>query len=236
LRAVVPKGRWRALSGGAAVVGAAFAVWLTAGPADDPVRTVPAGPRPSGTSSFGSGQPVEQRPAWRPSGRPTSASLSAAIPRTTSPDVYASEIAGLLYGMDQRAYGADDYWSLLLDARDPQGDALIPAMTIENFEAALQTRIPDASSWQRMRESQQWAAFEVSDVWEPQYIRDKYTTGEAPPSAVMRNVAGTQTLHFLDEAGVELTRERQATVSVLMACAPARPTCLLLAVSAGVVQ
>jgi hypothetical protein len=99
-----------------------------------------------------------------------------------NPDVYASSIAGHLYGMDHRVFGADDYWALLLQERDTQAEALIPAMTIENFEAALRTRIPDATTWQRMRDSRQWAEFEVSDVWETQYIRDKYATGPDGPT------------------------------------------------------
>ena len=36
----------------------------------------------------------------------------------------------------------------------------------------------------------------------------------------MRNVAGTQTLHFIDEDGQPASREQTRTISILMACAP----------------
>ena len=185
------------------------------------------------TASVGSDRPLV-RPGV-PTGRRTSNDVPD-LPDTADPDTYAAAVAAVLYGMNQRDDDAPAYWDLLRTARDPAAEEIIPAMTERNFDAALRTRIPDEYMWQRMRDSQQWSEFTVSNVWEPEYIRTKYATGDAPAAAVMRNVAGTETLHFLDEAGVEVSRTRQVTVSILMVCAPARPRCALLGVSAGVVQ
>lgn len=157
-------------------------------------------------------------------------------PATGDADEYASAVAEVMLGMDQRNHAPADYWDWLRAARDPQATQVIPAMTQESFDDAIAQRIPTDAMWQQMQDSKQWAAFSVENVWEPQYIRDKYATGSAPPGALMRNVAGTQTLHFVDENGEQAQRLQTRTISVLMACAPVYDECRLLAVSAGVVQ
>ena len=188
------------------------------------------------TSARGGPGHASADPRTVPSQSAPPASVLPDVPDTLDPDAYASATATVLYAMDPRSHDPSAYWDLMGAARDPAAAAVIPAMTQANYESALRSRIPDDYTWRRMRDSQQWSQFAVSDVWEPEYIRTKYATGEAPAGVVMRNVSGAQTVHFVDESGTDVSRTRTATVSILMVCAPLRPRCALLAVSAGVVQ
>jgi len=157
-------------------------------------------------------------------------------PATSDADEYAVAVTEVLLGMNQRDSSPSDYWAWVRDARDPDATDVIPAMTKDSFESAIAQRIPAETMWRQMQDSGQWAEFEVENVWEPQYIRDKYASGSAPAGAVMRNVAGTQTLHFIDERGEPASREQTRTISILMACAPIYDACRLLAISSGVVE
>lgn len=157
-------------------------------------------------------------------------------PATGDADEYSVAVAEVMLGMDQRDHSPSDYWAWVRDARDPDSTDVIPAMTEASFESAVAQRIPTEAMWRQMQDSGQWAEFETENVWEPQYIRDKYASGAAPAGALMRNVAGTQTLHFIDEDGEPASREQTRTISILMACAPIYDECRLLAISSGVVE
>lgn len=160
----------------------------------------------------------------------------ADLPVTDDPQVYASAVASTLFSMDQRTYLGADYLSLLEAARVPDAVELIPELTDDAFIAALSERIPDEYMWQRMRDSGQWATFEVTRVWEPDYVATKRATGELPDGVHGLNVAGTQTIHYLDEDGQPAERDRAQAVSLLVACEPVHSSCQLMAISTGVVE
>lgn len=157
------------------------------------------------------------------------------LPRSDDSQVYAAAVASVLFGMDQRVFAGADYLELLVAARSPDAADLIPELTDDAFLAALRERVPDDYMWQRMRDSGQYATFEVSRVWEPDYVAAKRASGEMPAGVDGLNVAGTQTIFYLDENGEPAQREREQSVSLLLVCAPVQPDCGLIAVSTGVV-
>ena len=167
---------------------------------------------------------------------PVPISVPSPLPSTVDSAVYAAAVATLLFGMDQRAYSGADYLNLLVAARPPKAADLIPDVTDDAFLAALRERIPDDYMWQRMRDSGQYAEFDATRVWEPKYIAAKRASGDLPDGVVGLNVAGTQTIYYLDENDEPAQRERAQSVSLLVACAPVQTECGLIAVSTGVVE
>jgi len=102
------------------------------------------------------------------------------LPATGDAEEYAAAVAAVLFGMDQRTYTGADYVDLFTSARSPRAVELIPEFTDAAFLAAVGERIPDDYMWQRMRDSDQWASYEPTQVWEPDYIREKRANGELP--------------------------------------------------------
>ena len=158
------------------------------------------------------------------------------LPVTADAEEYAAAVAAVLFGMDHRTYTGADYVEFFTAARSPRAVELIPEFTDEAFLAAVGERIPDDYMWQRMRDSDQWASYEPTQVWEPDYIREKRANGELPEGVAGLNVTGTQVIHYLDENGQPTVRERAQWVSLLLACEPVHPACRLVAISTGVVE
>lgn len=158
------------------------------------------------------------------------------LPVTGDAEEYAAAVAAVLFGMDHRSYTGADYVDLFTSARSPRAAGLIPEFTDAAFLAAVGERIPDDYMWQRMRDSDQWASYEPSQVWEPDYIREKRANGELPEGVAGLNVTGTQVIHYLDENSQPAVRERAQSVSLLLACEPVHPACRLVAISTGVVE
>ena len=158
------------------------------------------------------------------------------LPVTDDAEEYAAAVAAVLFGMDHRTYTGADYVEFFTAARSPRAVELIPEFTDEAFLAAVGERIPDDYMWQRMRDSDQWASYEPTQVWEPDYIREKRANGELPDGVAGLNVTGTQVIHYLDENGQPTVRERAQSVSLLLACEPVHPACRLVAISTGVVE
>ena len=200
---------------------------------------VPVGSEQSGEAAGSTGHlPGDGSPgsSWSPIPVDPDSPVLAELPEKGDPAEYAAAVATVLFGMDHRTHRGGDYVALFSEARSPVAVELISDFTEAAFLDALGRRIPDDYMWQRMADSQQWATFAPERVWEPEYVAEKRADGELPAGVAGLNVAGTQTIHYLDEDGRPASRERGQSVSIVMACEPVHPACRLLAISSGAVE
>ncbi len=146
---------------------------------------------------------------------PTSPStVLPSLPKTADPDVYAEYVAALVLGLDTRGAGADDYRRVLRAEADPN---LSDSGRADLF-ATIDARIPSDALWARMRRNGQWSQWSPSRVWEPAAWSQVVTGGYAEPGWVMRNVAGTQTTHYVEATAVARSTSREPTLTVVMRC------------------
>ncbi len=74
-----------------------------------------------------------------------------------------------------------------------------------------------------MRANQQWSEWQTQSIWEPGAWQQAVTSGYAEPGWTMRNIAGIEITHYVDD-GEDRVISRERTISLLMRCtAPAAP-------------
>jgi hypothetical protein len=132
---------------------------------------------------------------------------------TSDPDAYAAAIATTVFGLDTRRSSPTELRSVLLGEADP----MLSDEGRADLTATVDTRIPTADLWQRMRDNQQWSTWTPSQTWEPATWAQAVTSGYAEPGWVMRNVAGIQVTTYVEQ-GVEKSTSRERALSVLMRC------------------
>ena len=157
-----------------------------------------------------------------------------ALPATSDPDEYAVAVAAVVFGLDTRDAGPEDYRALLMAEADPQ----MSSRGRGDLERMVAERIPTAEQWQRMRANAQWSQWQTEDVWQPGAWDEVITSGQAEPGWAVRNVLGHQTVHF-DDAGQERETARERTITIGMRCpAPGAQVdrCWLTLVGIGVVS
>jgi hypothetical protein len=181
-----------------------LAFTLVAGRHEAPV--VDAANKPS---HGGSSQAVDAR------GPTTSAHAALlSLTRTADADVYVKSVARIVFGLDSRNFVPADYRRLLRSEADPN---LTESGRADLF-ATINSRIPTESLWNRMRGNGQWSEWTPSRTWEPTAWSQVVTGGYAEPGWVMRNVAGTQTTHYVEATGVARSTTREPSLSVVMRC------------------
>lgn len=176
-----------------------------------------------------------------PTSRPPSASAtpspsdnSSLLPVTDSPDVYASAVAASVFAEDTLGHTAGNYRDLLHCEADP---TMSDSGRADLF-ASIDAELPTEAMWNRMRANQQWSQWSTARTWEPADWAQVVTGGYAEAGWVMRNVTGTQTLHFLD-SGTQRVTTRQPILSIAMRCPAPGATvtrCWLVLLSAQVVS
>lgn len=145
------------------------------------------------------------------------------LPDTDDPDVYATAVAEVLFGMDYTNHTPNNYEAFF--------DAALWDEIVEDDRARVLTtiyrRIPTADMWEQLRSIEQTSEFEVELVWEPRTGRDHREAGDWPDGVVTRNVSGiqTETWHAPDEDVQTSTRPVAVTVAVV--CPPASSPCRL---------
>jgi hypothetical protein len=201
---------------------------------------------PSPDEATGGGRPVTSSPSGTdgmtstPAPRGRSAQSSVAdehlddvpslrlpdLPDTGDPDVYATAVAEVLFGMDHAAYDAEDYESLFASALWDE----ITADDRARIMATISRRIPTADIWRQMRAVGQVAELDVELVWEPRISREYRTSGTWPDGWVMRTVSGTQTETWRGDDGDTQSSASPVAVTVAMACPPAATSCALIGI------
>lgn len=168
-----------------------------------------------------------------PPASPSQALLST-LPETSDPDQYAAAVAAVVFSLDTRDVGPDDYRALLMSEADPQ----MSSRGRSDLERMVAERIPAPELWQRMRTNAQWSAWHTEDVWQPGAWDEVVTSGQAEPGWAIRNVLGQQTTHFRDGAqDRETSRERTITIGMRCPAAGAQvDRCRLTLVGIGVVS
>jgi hypothetical protein len=148
------------------------------------------------------------------------------LPDTDDPDVYATGIAEVLFGMDHANNRPADYEAFFADALwdeiDPNDQARIMA--------TISRRIPTADMWGQMRSVEQAGEFEVELVWEPRSARNHRARGNWPDGWEMRTVSGTQTETWHVPGEQAQSSTRPVAVTVAMACPPAASPCRLIGI------
>jgi hypothetical protein len=191
-------------------------------PPTAPVQS-PAGDEPSPTVPATPAQPPPSREVGEDD-RPA-ASLPS-LPDTDDPDVYATAVAEVLFGMDYANHAPDDYEAFFEAAL---WDEIVPDSRTR-IMTTISRRIPTVDMWEQMRSIDQTSEFEVELVWEPRTGRDHREAGDWPDGVVTRNVSGTQTETWQAPEEEEQGSARPVAVTIAMACPPATSSCRLVGI------
>ena len=214
----------RRLAVGVSLVAAAAVLFGLVSGADD---AGPRSPRPtSDRSGLGDDPSALLAQSIAPTPRASSGVLPA-LPRTTSPNTYASAVAEIVLGPDQRDRTRERYRGVLVGA---MWDG-VPGQDRPHVEAGIDRWLPNESDWSRLHDSAQTAEFTVDQVWEP----DEAKKAEPPAGAgiAVRTIAGTQTVEFVNQQGERESTSRPKLVTVIVVCARGE-TCALGGLAAAV--
>jgi mRNA-degrading endonuclease toxin of MazEF toxin-antitoxin module len=200
--------RWLVAAGLVAVsLGVGAVMWTSS--SGDAERDASAAPSPSASASAST--VVEQlTEAAQPSGDPTGTSAPAVI---VDPEEYAKHVAMLVFARDTRTEDVDALPARLLAEADPT----LTDSGLADLVRMIDARVPDAAMWTRMRANQQWSEWQTQSIWEPGAWQQAVTSGYAEPGWTMRNVAGIEITHYIEDGQDRIT-SRERTISVLMRC------------------
>jgi hypothetical protein len=148
------------------------------------------------------------------------------LPDSNDPEVYASAVAEVLFGMDHAIYEPGDYEAFFQAALWDE----IVLNDRARIMATISRRIPTAEMWEQMRSVEQAAEFDVELVWEPRTARTHRDRGDWPNGWMMRTVSGTQTDTWRSPDDGTQTSTRPVAVTVAMACPPATTPCRLIGI------
>ena len=152
------------------------------------------------------------------------------LPDTDDPDVYATAIAEVLFGMDYANHSPDDYEAFFEAAL---WDEIVPDARVR-IMATISRRIPTADMWEQMRSIDQTAEFEVEMIWEPRLGRQGREEQRWPNGMLLRNVSGTQTESWQAPDEETETSTRPLAVTLTIMCQPPDSPCRLVGIQPNV--
>ena len=147
------------------------------------------------------------------------------LPDTSSPELFARNVAGVLFTWDTReAAGLADWEQVLVDVADADE---APAAA-----ADVRGHFPGAEMWTRLRTYRTRQSLDIESITVPAAWAtavEQASAGQIPPGAAAFTVVGTS--HREGTWNTEVIRtEREVSFTVFVVC-PADETCTLLRLS-----
>jgi hypothetical protein len=215
---------------GALVAVALLVVLLTIGgsePANRQAHPAPAAPNPAIPAGTATSTPPARSSAVSPH-----PSVLRPLPRTTSADVYATDIALALWSVDYPSTSRAQviaFWrgelADTLPAGTPAGTTLGQAQ--DAALSALDSRLPTAATWLNLAAARTRSAFTVTAVSEPATWISAVANGTiTDPGLTARTVIGVQALTY-GPPGSRHTSMQSQQLTVVLLCPPTTDACRL---------